>query len=79
MAVPQIEAELEPVHKLGERPWRLPAVPVDEKAALWPGSGKGFYRLGSRSTKLALEEIAASLGFIEFEEAEMEFGGWSKK
>ena len=37
LAVPQIEAELEPVHHLGPRPWRLPPVPVDPKASLWPG------------------------------------------
>jgi len=64
LAVPQIEAELEPVHGLGPRPWRLPPVPVDPKASLWPGSGRTLYSLGQKSTRAALEEIAAELGLI---------------
>jgi len=64
LAVPQIEAELEPVHKLGERPWRLPPVPVDPKASLWPGSGRTLYSMGQRPTRAALEEIALELNLI---------------
>jgi cellulose biosynthesis protein BcsQ len=64
LAVPQIEAELEPVHGLGPRPWRLPPVPVDPKASLWPGSGRTLYSLGQKSTRAALEEVAAELGLI---------------
>lgn len=64
LAVPQIEAELEPVHHLGERPWRLPPVPVDHKAAHWPASGHTLYSLGQKSTRAALEEIATGLQLI---------------
>lgn len=64
LAVPQIEAELEPVHQLGPRPWRLPPVPVDPKASLWPGSGRTLYSLGQKQTRASLEEIAAELLLI---------------
>ncbi len=64
LAVPQIEAELEPVHGLGPRPWRLPPVPVDPKASLWPGSGRTLYSLGQKATRASLEEVAAELGLI---------------
>jgi MinD-like ATPase involved in chromosome partitioning or flagellar assembly len=65
LAVPQIEAELEPVHHLGARPWRLPPVPVDGKASLWPGSGRTIYSMGQRNTRATLEEVAAEMGLIE--------------
>lgn len=65
LAVPQIEAELEPVHGLGPRPWRLPPVPVDPKASLWPGSGRTLYSMGQKSTRATLEEVAAELGLIQ--------------
>lgn len=64
LAVPQIEAELEPVHQLGPRPWRLPPVPVDPKASLWPGIGRTLYSLGQKQTRASLEEIAAELLLI---------------
>lgn len=64
LAVPQIEAELEPAHHLGARPWRLPPVPVDPKASLWPGSGRTLYSLGQKSTRAALEEVARELQLI---------------
>lgn len=64
LAVPQIEAELEPVHNLGPRPWRLPPVPVDPKASLWPGSGRTIYSMGQKNTRSALEEICKELGLI---------------
>jgi len=64
LAVPQIQAELEPVHNLGERPWRMPPVPVDPKASLWPGSGRTLYSMGQRATRSALEEIAVELQLI---------------
>jgi len=62
LAVPQIEAELEPVHGLGPRPWRLPSIPVDSKASLWPGSGRTLYSMGQKSTRATLEKIAIELG-----------------
>lgn len=65
LGVPQIAAELEPVHKLGEKPWRLPPVPNDPKAALWPGSGRTLYSMGQKSTRLVLEHIAKELGIID--------------
>lgn len=64
LAVPQIEAELEPVHHLGPRPWRLPPIPVDPKASLWPGSGRTLYSMGQKATRATLEEIAAELNLI---------------
>lgn len=64
LAVPQIEAELEPVHHLGDRPWRLPPVPVDHRAAHWPASGRTLYSMGQRATRASLEEIAVGLNLI---------------
>jgi cellulose biosynthesis protein BcsQ len=72
LAVPQIEAELEPVHGLGPRPWRLPPVPVDPKASLWPGSGRTLYSLGQKATRASLEEVAAELGLINRGEQPMD-------
>lgn len=64
LGVSQIAAELEPAHHLGELPWRLPPVPNDPKAALWPGSGRTLYSMGQKSTKVTLERIARDLGII---------------
>jgi hypothetical protein len=64
LAVPQIEQELEPVHHLGPRPWRLPPVPVDPKASLWPGSGRTLYSMGQKAIRATLEEIAAELNLV---------------
>ena len=74
LAVPQIEAELEPVHQLGERPWRMPPVPVDPKASLWPGSGRTLYSMGQKGTRAALEDVGAELGLIARGEAGAEDG-----
>ncbi|OVE80339.1 hypothetical protein BVY02_00490 [bacterium J17] len=74
LAVPQIEAELEPVHSLGPRPWRLPPVPVDPKASLWPGSGRTLYSMGQRQTRATLEEIASELNLISRGEGPMDMG-----
>ncbi len=65
LAVPQIEQELEPVHHLGPRPWRLPPVPVDPKASLWPGSGRTLYSMGQKATRATLEEIASQLNLVQ--------------
>lgn len=65
LGVPQIAAELEPAHNLGEAPWRLPPVPNDPKAALWPGSGRTLYSMGQKSTRVVLEKIARELGLID--------------
>jgi MinD-like ATPase involved in chromosome partitioning or flagellar assembly len=48
LGIPQIAAELEPAHQLGELPWRLPPIPNDPKAAMWPGTGRTLYSLGQR-------------------------------
>jgi len=69
LGVPQIAAELEPAHNLGELPWRLPPVPNDPKAALWPGSGRTLYSMGQRSTRLALEHIAKEIGLVDHEQS----------
>ena len=80
LAVPQIEAELEPVHHLGQRPWRLPPIPVDPKASLWPGSGRTLYSMGQKSTRAALEKISAELGLIPIDadpyEESRKSGAW---
>lgn len=65
LSVTQIAAELEPAHHLGEAPWRLPAVPNDPKAALWPGSGRTLYGMGQRQTQMVLERIARELGIVD--------------
>lgn len=65
LGVPQIAAELEPAHNLGEAPWRLPPVPNDPKGALWPGSGRTLYSMGQKSTRAVLEKIARELGILE--------------
>ncbi len=65
LGVPQIAAELEPAHHLGEAPWRLPPVPNDPKAAFWPGSGRTLYSMGQKNTRQVLEKIAKELGIIE--------------
>ncbi|MCB0329232.1 MAG: ParA family protein [Bdellovibrionales bacterium] len=67
LGVPQIKAELEPVHNLGEMPWRLPPIPNDPKAALWPGSGRTLYSKGQRATRLALERVAREIGAIDLD------------
>ena len=74
LGVPQIAAELEPVHQLGEAPWRLPAVPNDPKGALWPGSGRTLYSMSQRPTRAVLETIATELGLIGGSKGRPEFG-----
>lgn len=61
----QIAAELEPAHNLGEAPWRLPVLPHDPKAELWPGTGRTLYSMGQKNTRFVLERIARDLGLIE--------------
>lgn len=65
LGVDQIAAELEPAHRLGEAPWRLPPIPNDPKGALWPGSGRTLYSMGQKQTRLVLERIARELGIID--------------
>lgn len=65
LGVSQIAAELEPAHMLGDAPWRLPPVPNDPKAALWPGSGRTLYSMGQKSTRVVLERIAREISIIE--------------
>lgn len=64
MGVQQIAQELEPAHHLGEAPWRLPPIPNDPKAALWPGSGRTIYSMGQKSTRQVLDKIAKELGLL---------------
>ena len=58
----QIEAELEPIHRLGHEVWSLDPVYIDPKASLWSASGKTLYSLGNRNTRVALEKMAVILG-----------------
>lgn len=64
-SVEQIAAELEPTHRLGDRPWRLAPLPHDSKASLWPGSGKTLYSSGGKGIQRAFEVIAKELGLLE--------------
>jgi cellulose biosynthesis protein BcsQ len=64
MGIEQIAAELEPAHRLGEAPWRLPPIPNDPKAALWPGSGRTLYSMGQKSTRQVLERVAKEIGIL---------------
>ncbi len=65
LGVEQIAAELEPAHHLGDAPWRLPPIPNDPKAALWPGSGRTLYSMGQKQTRITLERIARELGIVD--------------
>ena len=65
MGVQQIASELEPAHHLGEAPWRLPPIPNDPKAALWPGSGRTLYSMGQKSTRQVLDKVAKELGLLD--------------
>ena len=74
MGVPQIAAELEPAHHLGEQAWRLPPIPNDPKGALWPGSGRTLYSMGQKATRLALEKVAREIGILDSAQS-LEEGG----
>lgn len=63
-SVSQIAQYLEPAHKLGDAPWRLPPIPHDPKGATWPGSTRTLYGLGQRQTRDVLEQVAEELGLI---------------
>jgi cellulose biosynthesis protein BcsQ len=64
MSVQEAAAELEPTHRLGAAPWRLPAIPNDPKAALWPGRGKTLYSLGNKQLRQVLEQVTRDLGLL---------------
>lgn len=64
MSVQEMAAELEPTHRLGAAPWRLPALPRDPKASLWPGRGKTLYSLGNKQLRQVLEQITRDLGLL---------------
>lgn len=51
-------------HNLSESAWSLPPVPNDPKGAVWAGSGRTLYGLGSKETRRTIETIAAELGII---------------
>lgn len=80
LGIPQIAAELEPAHKLGDAPWRLPPIPNDPRGAKWPGTGRTLYGLGGKPTRSALEKIARELQMIDaqsrggFASAQPQFG-----
>ena len=84
--VNQIAAELEPAHHLGPEPWALPQIPQDAKGATWPGTGRTFYSMGQKSTRQAMDALAAGLGVIAGGDdgpkvfgAAPDSGGWLKK
>ena len=63
-SVEQIAAELEPAHRLGDRPWRMAPLPRDTKGALWPGSGKTLYSMGGKAIRHTFEVAAKELGLL---------------
>jgi cellulose biosynthesis protein BcsQ len=69
-SVEQIAGELEPSHRLGDRPWRLPPLLRDSKGAQWPGSGKTLYSMGGKATRHTLEIAAKELGLLGAAETE---------
>ena len=48
-----------------ESAWSLPCVPFDPHANKWPGQEKTLYSVGTKSTKRALEGVAAGLGILD--------------
>lgn len=64
LGIDQIAADLEPAHRLGDLPWRLPPLPYDSKGSLWPGSGRTLYSMGQKQTRATLEKIARELGLV---------------
>ncbi|MGI6525587.1 MAG: AAA family ATPase [Bdellovibrionota bacterium] len=65
LGVSEIAKELEPAHHLGDEAWRLPPIPNDPRAALWPGSGRTLYSMGQKLTRSTLETIARELNLID--------------
>jgi cellulose biosynthesis protein BcsQ len=63
-SVEQIAAELEPTHRLGDRPWRLSPLARDSKGALWAGSGKTLYSMGGKAIRHNFEVTAKELGLL---------------
>jgi cellulose biosynthesis protein BcsQ len=63
-SVEQIATELEPAHRLGDRPWRLAPLPRDTRASLWPGSGRTLYSMGGKPLKQSFETAAKELGLL---------------
>lgn len=63
--VSELAAALEPAHHLGDLPWRLPSIPNDPKAALWPGSGRTLYSMGQKNMRSVLERICRELGIVD--------------
>ncbi len=71
-SISELASALEPAHKLGDAPWRLPPIPNDPKAAHWPGSGRTLYSMGQKHTKAALERICHELGLVKTTEQEFD-------
>lgn len=46
---------------INEDAWSLPAIPIDNGAANWPGTGNTLYSLGQKQTKKAIEQIASEI------------------
>ncbi|RIL10100.1 MAG: hypothetical protein DCC75_05070 [Proteobacteria bacterium] len=44
--------------------WSLPALPFDQAAGTWAGTGKSLFSTGQRSTRKALLDIAQGLGAL---------------
>jgi cellulose biosynthesis protein BcsQ len=64
-SVEEIRSELDITLKLSPKSWSLPAVPNDNRAAVWPASGKTLYSLGCPATRAVLHIIAGKLELSE--------------
>lgn len=75
--VSQLAAQLEPSHNLGNGAWRLPPIPYEPKAALWPATGRTLYSLGTSDLRNALVQTAVGLGVVNKNQLTDETGGES--
>jgi len=66
--IEQIAAEIQQFHDISMESWLTP-IPSDLKASSWPGTGKTIYSLGNRSTRSALEKLAAETKLIDVQGA----------
>jgi MinD-like ATPase involved in chromosome partitioning or flagellar assembly len=65
ISVSEIASQLSAAGNFSENSWRLPALPNDPRAAIWPGSGSTLYGNGGKLTRAVLERIARELQIID--------------
>lgn len=57
----EIREAIDPSHSFSAESWMLDPIPADSAGQSWPGSHKTLYSLGRRSTRGALDRLAAQL------------------